>query len=430
MKKYFKILFGTILSAMLASCVGMMDDAQDVPVIEEISVSYKVSAITGFVPKNGEATPNPSFSTQGLDVEFRELGTGKITKGTTDENGIVSVKIVPGNYSVTTMGSVENGGDRYFMNGNIPSISFVKPISPQEAADSNQGLLIRPAKVGSLILSEVYFCGIAPYYFRDQTYHIYNNGDKVEYLDGVCFANLTPNMVFEGDAVPVWPDEEGVNNYVYAEYVWKFPGTGKDYPLYPGESVVICQESRDHRENNPKSFDNSMAEWECWTGNATRNNPQVADMPLYYAASLNTIQWLVSVFGGAYCIFKPDTLFSDADGENFYENFNNQNTCTQVNKTTRYARIQSSWILDGVELLSSLALLSNKRVPGYIDAGAASVGETYCGKVVCRKVVDTRSDGTPIFADTNNSTQDYEVLDSPKIRRYGQKAPQWRPAGE
>lgn len=430
MKKYFRILFGITLPAILASCVGMMDDAQDVPVIAEISVSYKVAATTGFVPKDGTITPDPNFSTQGLDVEFRELGTGKITIGTTNENGIASVEIVPGNYSITVMGTVENDGDKYFMNGNIPSVSLVKPISQEEAAASNEGLVIRPAKVGSLILSEVYFCGVSPFYFRDQTYQIYNNGDEVEYLDGICFANLTPNMVFEGDALPVWPDEEGSNNYVYAEYVWKFPGTGRDYPLYPGESIIICQESRDHKINNPASFDNSMAEWECWTGNASRNNPEVADMPLYYATSLNRFQWLVSVFGGAYCIFKPETPFSDAEGANFYGDFNNQNTCAQVNQTKRYARIQASWILDGVELLSSLTLLSNKRVPGYVDAGAASVGETYCGKAICRKVIDTRPDGTPIFADTNNSTQDYEVVDSPQIRRYGQKAPQWRPAGE
>ncbi len=429
MKKYFKLIFGITLAALLASCVDMMDEAQDVPVIEEISVSYKVAATTGFVPKDGTVTPDPSFSTQGLEVEFRELGTGKITMGTTDVNGVATVKVVPGNYSITVTGTVENDGANYFMNGNIPSVSLVKPISPEEAAKSN-GLVIRPAKVGSLILSEVYYCGMAPYYFRDQTYQIYNNGNEVEYLDGVCFANLTPNMIFEGDALPVWPDEEGLNNYVYAEYVWKFPGSGQEYPLYPGESVIICQESRDHRENNPASFDNSMAEWECWTGNAARNNPDVANMPLYYAASLNTMQWLVSVFGGAYCIFKPDTPFSDAEGQNFYQDFNKANVCTQVKQTTRYARIQANWILDGVELLSSLTLLSNKRVPGYVDAGAASVGETYCGKVICRKVTGTRADGTPIFADTNNSTLDYEVLDSPQIRRYGQKAPQWRPAGE
>ena len=93
--------------------------------------------------------------------------------------------------------------------------------------------------------------------------------------------------------------------------------------------------------------------------------------------------------------------------------------------SSRYARISADWILDGVELLGDMSLLSQKRIPGFIDAGASSVNETYVGKSVSRKVISRRADGTPIFADTNNSTVDFEVNDTPAIRRHGQKAPAW-----
>ena len=420
MKKYIKLFLGLTLAAFISSCIGMMQDAQDVPIIGKVSVSYKVNAATGFIPKGGEITPDPNFSTSGIPVEFKELNSGAVTVGTTDEDGIVTVDLIPGDYSIMVSGTTENDGVNYFLNGTVPSISLVKEITKEEAK-KNPGMVIRPAKVGSLILSEIYYCGIDPYYFRDQTYQIYNNGDKVEYLDQLCFAQLHPNIASAGAALPVYPDEDGDNNFVYGLWVWQFPGDGDDFPLNPGESVIVVQEARDHTENNPASYDNSIANWECWTGNQDRDNPTVDNMPLCYAQSLNKMQWLASVFGGAYCLFRPDdgTVVNVA----YYED--NANTQTEVKKSSRYAKIKADWILDGVELIGDMSLLSQKRIPGFVDAGATSVGNTYIGKPVSRKVISRRADGTPIFADTNNSTADFEVLNGPALRRNGEKKPAW-----
>ena len=90
-----------------------------------------------------------------------------------------------------------------------------------------------------------------------------------------------------------------------------------------------------------------------------------------------------------------------------------------------FARIPANWIIDGIECMEDLSLLGLKRIPGFVDAGAATAGTIYQAKVVSRKVVDRRADGTPIYADTNNSTNDFETLSGPVIRRYGQKAPAW-----
>ena len=258
MKKYIKLFLGLTLAAFISSCIGMMQDAQDVPIIGKVSVSYKVNAATGFIPKGGEITPDPNFSTSGIPVEFKELNSGAVTVGTTDEDGIVTVDLIPGDYSIMVSGTTENDGVNYFLNGTVPSISLVKEITKEEAK-KNPGMVIRPAKVGSLILSEIYYCGIDPYYFRDQTYQIYNNGDKVEYLDQLCFVQLHPNIASAGAALPVYPDEDGDNNFVYGLWVWQFPGDGDDFPLNPGESVIVVQEARDHTENNPASYDNSIA---------------------------------------------------------------------------------------------------------------------------------------------------------------------------
>ena len=91
-------------------------------------------------------------------------------------------------------------------------------------------------------------------------------------------------------------------------------------------------------------------------------------------------------------------------------------------------KIAAGDVMDGVELLPNMFSFDMKRIPGFVDAGGTSVEATYCGKSVCRKVTGYREDGTPLYQDTNNSTDDFEVMDQPMIRRNGEKVPAWSPA--
>ena len=324
---------------------------------------------------------------------------------------------MPGIYSVNVSGKVDYNGQDYYLNGAVSNVSIFEDITEEDAIENNKkvpSINIRPAKVGPLCFREIYYCGVTPYYFRDQTYEIYNNGDEVFYLDSLCFAQLEPNVATA--TLPVWPDEDGVDNYVYGIVVWQISGSGKDYPLQPGESFLIVQEARDHRVNNASSFDNSMAEWEAWSGNAGRDNPEVPNIAYVFWDKPNTMQWLTSVFGAAFCIYKMDTPFDP------------NNWQTQVNKRQRFMKIAAGDVMDGVELLPNMFSFDMKRIPGFVDAGGTSVGATYCGKSVCRKVTGYREDGTPLYQDTNNSTDDFEVMDQPMIRRNGEKVPAWSPA--
>jgi len=420
MKKIYTILFATALSFLFASCIDMMEDVKDVDKIETISVSYKVCAATGFIPKGGTITPDPNFSTAGVTVTFTNTKTGQVFTAVTGSNSIATLEIEPGVYSIGVTGKATHEGYQYYINGNVPSISVFETVTEDQAnSDEKYRLVVRPAKVGSLCFSEIYYCGIASYYFRDQTYQFTNNSDEVFYLDGVCFVQLHPNIATAN--LPTWPDEDGEGNYVYGLMVWQFPGTGTDYPVNPGESVVVAQEPRDHTVNNPNSYDNSMADFQTWTGNVTRYNPDVPCLSYIFYTTLNKMQWLTSVFGAAFCIFKaPDGVTVNED---YYKDATHIQS--EVGKTQKYAKIPADWILDGVELLPNMSALNMKRVPGFVDAGGTSVGATYVGKTVSRKVVEKRSDGTPKYQDTNNSTDDFQINASPVIRRNGEKVPSW-----
>lgn len=415
------------LALLCTSCIDMMEDVKDVEKVQPVEVSFQVNATTQFVPFDGTITPDPNFSTEGLEVTFTNSKTSQIYKGTTDAEGIVTMNVDPGVYNIAAYGIAEFNGSDYLINGALSSISLIKNITREEAKESKDRIVTRPAKVGSLMISEIYYCGSKHpddgTWFRDQTYRIYNNGDEVEYLDGVCLAQI--NTQNPSVTVPTYPEEDGLGNFVYAILVWKIPGSGTEYPLQPGESVVLVQEAADHTVSNRASFDNSKATWECWSGNDSRDNGLVPNIPYIYWLSPNKSQWNCGVQGPAFVLFrapKEVTL-----NEDYYRN-GGPNVILQTND--KYgenftARIPADWVLDAVEALANKDQLARKRIPSYMDAGATTTGSTYATTALCRKVASTRADGTPIYQDTNNSTNDFEPQTELMLRRHGEKAPAW-----
>ncbi len=405
-------LLGLLLSFF--ACTDEMQNVKDAHKVEYVKGSVAIKVNTGFVTKSDDS----HFPTAGLKAVFRNFAEEFSREGIVDERGIVTIdSLIPGIYSINIAGKVNDKGQEYYLNGAANNIFFCEDITEEDAIAGDEKvpvINIRPAKVGPLCLKEIYYAGVPPYYFRDQTYEIYNNGDETYYLDSLCFAQLEPMVATA--TLPVWPDEDGVNNYVYGIVVWQVPGSGKDYPLKPGESFLIVQEALNHKKNNPKSIDNSMAEWEAWSGNPTRDNPEVPNIAYVFWDRPNTFCWITSVMGSAFCIYKMQTPFDP------------NNWQTQVGGTERFVKIAAGDIMDGVEMLPSMHALDMKRIPGFVDAGGSSVEAAYCGKSICRKVIARRSDGTPIYQDTNNSTNDFEVMDEPQIRRNGEKIPAWSPA--
>ena len=245
------------------------------------------------------------------------------------------------------------------------------------------------------------------------------------YLDGIYFANLHPGR--PTTTLPQWPSEDN-GEYAYAERVWKFPGNGTDYPLESGESVVISQFAANHQLElyNPDSpINGSSSEFEFNMNNKNFPDQPAFDMEhVFYNGSQamgSVPQYLVSVFGGAYVIFRvPENETWDPVNN---PNLNTKDLATT--RTTRYAKIPIKYVLDAVEAGDNENMLAAKRVPGVLDAGMTYVGATYNSLGVTRKKIAENADGTPILMDTNNSTNDFERGVVPKFRRYGSKMPAW-----
>ena len=383
---------------------------------DEIAESERVANVSAKVVVNttlGEGVPAPETYT----VKFNNYTEGFELVETTDASGIVNTEsLIPGIYSITVSAEVAHNGSVYNFNGNLVNVNIL---------NNGQSLTVdvNASKSGALVLKEIFYCGSKTpsggSYFRDQFYEVYNNSDMVQYVDGMCIGNMLPALATAN--LPVWPDEFA-SSHVFFATIWQLPGTPgeKNYPLQPGESIIIAQMADNHQREalNPGSPVNLIgAEFEAYLQSTSliKDNPAI-NMNLAFLPSPSK-QWLVTVFGGAYAIFFPEAPID----RNTY--------ITPVGQTTKAKEIPIDWIVDAVELVNDETKIKLKRVPAVLDAGATTVGGTYVNKSVCRKVKETvqNPDGSSRvkYYDTNNTSEDFYVTEIPMIHRDGAKSPSW-----
>ena len=162
-------------------------------------------------------------------------------------------------------------------------------------------------KLDHLIIKEVFYVG--HYWYRDvrawgmknqnQMYNddqyiaIFNPTNEVKYLDGLA---LCVNAIDPSRAIQFAPKDDFVNRYYGASGISYFPGKGADYPVKPGQTIIVAKYAIDHKarfESELEGEDLSMygglddfldlskADFE-WTNinydAGQKNNPNVPDM--------------------------------------------------------------------------------------------------------------------------------------------------------
>ena len=404
MKKYILLAAASIL---LYSC-SEMDEVKDVEKIQMLNTTISINV------KLPDGVPAPTSYTYKLNNFSDKI---EIVK-TGDGSGSITLDdVIPGIYTINVSSEVVTADFTYNFNGSVANEQLLtdnKKVSIDVAA----------SRSGNIIFKELYYCGSKTpsggSYFRDQYYELYNNSSSVQYLDGLCIGNINPVVATAN--LPSYPGENP-DDYLYFLTVWQIPGIPQslegsthNYPIQPGESVIIAQMADNHQraELNPACPVNLLsAEFEAYLQSTAiiKDNPAINMHLAFWPRP--TYQWLVTVFGGAYAIFYPD-----------HEIDPNEYT-SPINSTSKLCKISIDCVVDAVELVNDPTKMKLKRMPAVLDAGATTVSATYCGKSVARKIKSTLEDGRIIYQDTNNSTEDFEVMDKPVPRRNGAKIPAW-----
>ncbi|EKD31875.1 MAG: hypothetical protein ACD_77C00227G0005 [uncultured bacterium] len=399
MKNTSKILTGMFLSLFLFTSCEQFKEAGEAREIKSLSAVVTVNLNIGNAP-----TPE-SFNVRLINYEERFEVTTTVSANSSVKIG----NLIPGIYTVTASSEMSKDGFTYNYSGNVVNIDIVND-------NKEIDIEIGSSKSGALIMKEIFYCGsrtpTGGSYFRDQFYEIYNNSEDVQNVKGLCIALLNPNTATAN--LPIWPGDDA-SDFVYASSMWQVP-LDKDYLLNPGESIIIAQMADNHKKINlnPSSpVDLLSAEFETLvkTTSLISDNPAINMQMAFWPKQ--TPQWLTTVFGGAFVIYIPSEVIDPS----VY--------VSPIGRTDQNYKIRIDEVIDAVELVGNANQVQLKRVPSVLDAGAATVGGTYLSKSVARKIKTTLPDGRIIYYDTNNSSDDFAVMDVPEIRRNGAMAPLW-----
>lgn len=399
----------------------------------------------------GEAFGNTTVS--GVTVTITNLEDGKIYTVTTEADGLATVEIIPGVHNFVASLTMTPGQFLEFSGQTVDSdISFNASLENIEIniQSIDTELVLVSGKIGNVIFKQLYFGSDSKKAagFRDQFFEVHNNSNETIYLDQLCFGQvygqtamydkeyLLSNGQFDWSLPDDQTDKENANTgYVYLNEVIRIPGTGDTYPLASGESAIIAGSALNHKApltvtlGNGKekvyevlepdlTIDLSGAPFEAYFVDYFElqdKKPLGTDIDNPNSVNLEVIfkvrgakDFILDPFGrDAFVIFYASKEKFDA-----YKKVSSP----RDSDTQPYLQIPIGDILDGVETQHvDPAKSKPKRIPDAVDAGEVkTVQGGYSSESVIRKIAKTIGDRV-IYQDTNNSTNDFEVLERPQL---------------
>ncbi len=374
-----------IIVSLIISALALINSCSEYDPAPSFDVKISVVDSAGIFEKlqGNPFVPNAK-------VVLKSLETGREFRAYTDAAGNVILNdIQSGSYDVIIerkvtaeeMLEATGNGTESLLTGQLTNVYF-------DLSQTNKKVGVFFSKIGTIIFSEIYYNGaVAPptFYFYDQFTELYNNTDSILYVDGLILANAYRNFMSD-------------TKFIHASTVWQFPGSGKEYPIMPGEFIVVAQDGIDHRLSHPKSIDLRTADFEYYnerTDGRDLDNPEVKNM---IKIKMGTqFDWNYGVGSDAIILARvPDinTLGQDGDG---------------------YLLIPVETVLDGVEWIADLDM-SKKRLLPSIDVSATGGIPNYSGKSIERKIVRMIGNRA-VLSDLNNSSVDFDTLPGPNYRK-------------
>jgi putative lipoprotein len=278
------------------------------------------------------------------------------------------------------------------------TITFTGAATADVFDNKSAAVTLTEVNKSPLVFKEVYSTSYN-YKLNDTYMEIVNNSDEVQYLDQVIIGAMTvlakPNP---------WVDASGTQLDKYPLYgiVAAFPGTGKEHPLQPGESVVVANDAKDWSADGAANLAN--ADWECYVPDAGQADADYDAPNLEIVYNLENQRRLgPGFFGGGLVLAKlPEGMTPSqfaANSDNFMTEPN------KVDATQLYFMLPSEYLLDAVEMYDATESTHYHTLLARDDAGFAAVSG-FSGKSIRRKVTKVEG-GRAYYQDTNNTTNDF-----------------------
>jgi Protein of unknown function (DUF4876) len=380
-----------------------------------------------------------------VEVKLENINTRESQTATTNAQGQATFGSIPaGAYNVTARLEMSPAQFLAFAGTQVSAPVLFQATAQNQTITPGQinavALTLKAGTTGELLIKQLYYSGsdrVNGALFRDQFIELYNNTDAVLYADGLYLAQVEGNRSVPTGALPAfllpsgqydWSKSIGMpatvranEDFVYTRTLFQIPGSGQQYPVQPGQSIVVAQTALNHKApytgtggtavtvRDPSlTIDLSNASFEAYYNrglDSDLDNPAVPNLRLVQTFGSDMI--LDNTGRDGFAIFRSNT---DAATFNKYPR---PNTTSITANTVYYYQVPKSILLDAVECQESPTQLLPKKFTAELDAGYAHCPRgSYSSQSVIRKVA--RTFGTRrILQDTNNSTNDFQALNLP-----------------
>ena len=395
----------TKLLLMLSLCASLfISSCSDDKDSDETTVTYTV-----------EVTYPDSYqqaSASGVEVKLKNLSNNRQVSVITDENGLAQFSdLAPGNYTLSASKELNETqaeeltglANEIYLNATVTQLSIL--------GNGNKVVQLQAGVVGSWLIKEFYYSG-APnsYYFFDAFIEIYNNSTETLYADKLLFGSTksasASNSSYYGFITNGLQD-------AYLNCMYQIPGSGTDHPVAPGKSIVIAVDAINHKSdpngnaNSPVNLGMGVADFEVFYNPNPSNikdtdNPDVPNVNILYTYSATAFDYMPGVFGSGLVIFRND-------------NPEALEKVTEPNSTsaTLYVKVPKEDVIDALDAVANASITPQyKRLPTNLDAGMSTVGSSYSGTSLRRKI-KKEINNRKVLLDTNNSSNDFEINTTP-----------------
>lgn len=284
----------------------------------------------------------------------------------------------------------------------------------------SNGMLIRLEAFANrhtddLIIAEVFFAGTLQtsgnQYYGDDYVKLYNNTDHVVYADGIT---LFESEFLTTEKRDYTPDRMGEG--VTGQALYTIPGNGTDYPVMPGEYLLLADTGIDHRQVNPNSFDLSHADWEWYDVSSVPSNididsPLVPNLDKWYCYT-NSVFMLHNRGYRAIGIARISSEKSKFLAENRYS-FDYE----LVTVVGSFPMSDFAYIIPNKDVVDVVNCSVASEWEWNVTDPALDRGWTGCGKIandktryfrsVRRKLLYIDANGKAVLQDTNDSSVDF-----------------------
>lgn len=403
---------------------------------------------------------NFSLPIEGINIKLENLWNGKINQIKTNQNGLAEFdNISAGVYNImATLTIPKEDFLNYtgqFSEDDVTLNASINSVTLNNQTNAILDLQMKLGRIGGLVLKQIYYAGSDTKNgatFRDQFIEIYNNSNELIYADSLYIAQVwgtnsaNPDlskgfyltsgpMVGQLDWSKSIGMPSGINaseDYFYPKSLYRIPGNGTDYPIQPGESIILAQTAVNHKAPYSNStggsinikdpsltVDLSNADFEVYLAPylasplaSDIDNPAVPNMiMLAYSGK----DWLLDNPGrDGYIIFK-----TDKDIPSTFPQYPDPTQLAITQNTTMYYQIPLEFAIDAVEIQpNSPTSRVPKRLYSEYDAGFTFCpAGSYSSQSVIRKTSKIVS-GRRILMDTNNSTNDFDYLEKAEPKAF------------